>query len=205
MKKIIYLFIMIFTVFMFSSCVSSKSSNYAIIPQEYENIFISLDSNKTTLTSGGYLSYANNSMTYIPSSSSEAVLDTIKNRITIQTELNYKGYKVVNNIDDADILMLGGYTTNEFYTDVILAFYNKSTNELLFTSEGRYGLGFGIQSDLNHALKKALEQIPQRWIKHINFWTLVIFQLLLYDPFYVCQKTVRKIQFVKLSSDFVGG
>ncbi len=162
MKKIIYLFIMIFTVFMFSSCVSSKSSNYAIIPQEYENIFISLDSNKTTLTSGGYLSYANNSMTYIPSSSSEAVLDTIKNRITIQTELNYKGYKVVNNIDDADILMLGGYTTNEFYTDVILAFYNKSTNELLFTSEGRYGLGFGIQSDLNHALKKALEQIPQR-------------------------------------------
>lgn len=162
MKKVIYLFIMIFTVFMFLSCVSSKSSNYAVMPQEYENIFMILDSNKTTLTSGGYLSYANNSMTYIPSSSSEAVLDTVKNKITIQTELNCKGYKVVSNIDDADILMLGGYTTNEFYTDVILAFYDKSTNELLFTSEGRYGLGFGIQSDLNHALKKALEQIPQR-------------------------------------------
>ena len=160
MKNIIYIFVMMFTVFMHSSCVSSKFTNYVAIPQEYENIFIILDSNKTTLTSGGYLSYSNNSMTYIPSSLNEAVLDTVKNKVNIQTDLTSKGYKVVDKIDDADILLIGGYTTNELYTDVILAFYDKSTNALLFTSEGRYGLGIDTQSDVNHALKKALEQVP---------------------------------------------
>ena len=64
-------------------------------------------------------------MTYIPSHSSDAVLNTVKNMVLIQTKLQEKGYKVVNDENQADIILLGGYETNELYTDVILAFYNK--------------------------------------------------------------------------------
>ena len=162
MKKFKFLLVVIFVALIFSACVSAKATNYTNVPEEYTNVFVSLDSNKTTLTSGGYLSYTNNSLTYIPSSSSDAVLDTVNNKVAVQTNLNSKGYKIVNNIDDADMLMLGGYSTNELYTDVILAFYDKLSNELLFTAEGRYGLGFGIQDDVNHALRKALEQVPSK-------------------------------------------
>ena len=162
MKKFKFLLIVIFVALIFSACVSAKATNYTNVPEEYANVFVSLDSNKTTLTSGGYLSYTNNSLTYIPSSSSDAVLDTVNNKVAVQTNLNSKGYKIVNNIDDADMLMLGGYSTNELYTDVILAFYDKLSNEFLFTAEGRYGLGFGIQDDVNHALRKALKQVPSK-------------------------------------------
>ena len=35
---------------------------------------------------------------------------------------------------------------------------------MLLTAEGRYGLGLDIQMDVNGALKKALEQIPEKFL-----------------------------------------
>lgn len=161
MKKYLFLFFSLLALFLIS-CVSAKSTTYSVIPPEFEKVFIVLDTNKTTISGGGYLSYANNSMTYVPNYSSDALLNTVKNKVLIQTSLQEKGYKVVNDASQADIILMGGYETNEFFTDVILAFYNKDTNDLLFTAEGRYGLGLDIQMDVNGALKKALEQVSKR-------------------------------------------
>ena len=161
MKRFSIIFLCLFSLLL-SSCISAKTTNYADVPEDYTSVCIILDSNKTTISSGGYMSYSNNTMTYIPSSSEDAVLNTVKNKVLMQTTLQEKGYKVLNNENEADMLILGGYETNELYTDVILAFYDRKTNDLLFTAEGRFGLGLDIQMDVNGALKKALEQVPSK-------------------------------------------
>lgn len=149
-----------------SSCVSAKATTYSDIPDDYKSVYIILDSSKTTVASEGYFYYSYDTFSYIPGYSSDAMLDTVKNRVLIQTTLEGKGYIIVSNIDDADMILMGGYTTNELYTDVILAFYDKESNKVLFTSEGRYGIGLDLQGDVNGAVKKALESVPEKAVEN---------------------------------------
>ena len=87
---------------------------------------------------------------------------TIENRNIAIKILTQRGYKVVSNIKEADIVLLGGYSSNEIRSKVSLAFLDAYTEELLFTTEGMYGMGWDINGDVRGALKNALNSIPDK-------------------------------------------
>ena len=61
---------------------------------------------------------------------------------------------------DADYAVVIESTSNEDRSKVLIGFYDIATNQLLFVCEGKYGLGWDVQDDLNKALLKALEMVP---------------------------------------------
>lgn len=151
--KKIFGFITIFLIF--ASCSSSKITNYAEIPANCDKIFVSLNSDKTSVTVGffGEIGYVY---------SEDAVLGTLKNNLLVKEQLEAKGYTVVSDESDAQIIVLGESTSSPESSEVVLAFYEKETNTLLFVAEGEYGWGSSAQGDVVGALKKALEVVPAK-------------------------------------------
>lgn len=145
--------------FTFTSCVSSEITEYKEISEDAKTVYVQLDSNTNIVSGGGYFSTNGTAMFYDIES---GVLNTLKNRLMIQSSLTAKGYKVSNSIDEADLIMQGGFESSEIKTTVLLAIFDKESNDLLAICKGAYGMGLDLQDDINGALKKALEKIPSR-------------------------------------------
>ena len=160
MKKNIIVFFTL--LFLFSSCTSAKFEEIQTLPEDYIYIYICLDASQTTIGSGPSFSSNNGSFSYNPGWSHSTTLDTIENRNTIIKILTQKGFKITSDLDLADIILLGGYTTNEIRSKVSLTFIDANTEELLFISEGMYGMGWDINGDVRGALKNALDCIPEK-------------------------------------------
>ena len=155
MKKSIFLLFIVFI--FFSGCTSAKFEEMKAIPEEYENIYICFDSSQTIIGRGPSFSSGNGYFSYNSGWSHSTTLDTIENRNIAIKILTQRGYKVVSNIKEADIVLLGGYSSNEIRSKVSLAFLDAYTEELLFTTEGMYGMGWDINGDVRGALKNALK------------------------------------------------
>lgn len=157
MKKLL---LTLFCLVLLVSCVSTSIEYYATPKTNSNKVYMQLDQSSNTVSTGGVGYMTNYGWTFMGSSTETVKLGTIKNREIIKNALISKGFEVVNSIDDADIVMIGENSTNEEYTVITLGFYEKQTNQLLYVCEGKYGLGWGLQDDLNKAVKKALESIP---------------------------------------------
>lgn len=162
MKKIHFLFLMVFT--LFSGCTSSKFEEVKTIPEEYVNVYICFDTSKTTIGMGPSISSSYGYFSFYPGWSQSTTLDTIENRNTAIKILTQKGYKVVSDIKSASIILMGGYTSNEIRSKVSLVFLDANTQELIFSTEGMYGMGIDINGDVSGALKNALNRIPEKSI-----------------------------------------
>ena len=158
MKKI---FLLLTCMILLVSCVSTNIEYISATEVGDNKVFIQLDSGSNTISSGGYGYVSNSGWAYMSSSTETVKLGTIKNKETIKKALQEKGYEIVDSVEKADIVMVGESSSNEFLSTVTLGFYNKYTQQLLFICEGKYGLGWGIQDDVNHAVEKALETIPK--------------------------------------------
>ena len=160
MKKSIFLLFIVFI--FFSGCTSAKFEEMKAIPEDYENVYICFDSSQTIIGRGPSFSSGNGYFSYNSGWSHSTTLDTIENRNIAIKILTQRGYKVVSNIKEADIVLLGGYSSNEIRSKVSLAFLDAYTEELLFTTEGMYGMGWDINGDVRGALKNALNSIPDK-------------------------------------------
>ena len=139
------------------SCISTNIKYYSDVVDAGNRVFIRLEDTFTTFSN----MYVNGSV-QVKATSEIVKLATIKNDAEIRAGLEKKGYVVVNNIDDADIIMVGESSTNDDYSVVTLGFYDSKNNDLLFMCEGQYGVGlFSLQHDLDKAVKKALESVPE--------------------------------------------
>lgn len=160
MKKNPLLFIAF--VFLFLGCSSSNFEKTKEIPDDYVYIFVSLDSSKVTIGQGESFTVSSGIVSYNPGWSQSTTLNTVENRNTTVKILTQKGYKVTSDINLADMILIGGYTSNEFRTKVSLTFLDANTEELIFLTEGSYGMGWDIDGDVRGALKNALNSIPQK-------------------------------------------
>ena len=158
MKKI---FLLLSCLFLLVSCISTKIEYFSEIEPNSNKVFIQLDQNTYAVNEGTVGYTTSSGLAFFGSDSETIKLGTIKNKELIKKALQEKGYEVVNSVDEADIIMVGESTSNSDYSKVSLGFYDKQSNQLLFICEGTFGIGFGIQSDLNNAVKKALESIPK--------------------------------------------
>ena len=156
MRKI---FLLLFAVLLVG-CTSASFEVINGIPEEYETVFVVLDSSKTTINSTGF--FTSGSGTYFYNYGDSFVLDSLNNRNIVIKDLTKKGYKYTSDLEKADIVLLAGYTSNEFRSKVSISLLDSKTEELLFTTSGMYGMGLGIDSDITHALKNALKGIPAR-------------------------------------------
>lgn len=157
MKKLLFLFL---CVSLLVSCVSTDIEYISTTKLNSNKVFIQLDPSSSAISSGGVGYVSNSGWAYMSSSTETIKLGTIKNKEIIRKALQEKGYEVVNSFEDADIILVGESTSNEFLSTVTLGFYEKQSQQLLFVCEGKYGYGWGMQSDLNHAVSKALESVP---------------------------------------------
>lgn len=157
MKKIL---LSILCCLLLASCVSTSIEYYSTPVLDSNKIYIQLDQSTTTVSTGGALYTNSYGWTYVPPTSENAKLSTIRNLEKIKEILASKGYQVVSSIDEADIIMVGESKSDSGSSVVTLGFYAKKTNQLMFICEGEYGYGFGIQSDLDNAILKALESVP---------------------------------------------
>lgn len=154
------LLIILFASILLVSCVSTNIEYYSNPTQNANKVFIQLDQSTASVDVGGVGYTTTSGWTFVASSSETIKLGTIKNKELIKSALAEKGYMVVNTLDEADIVMIGESTSNGDYFLVTLGFYDKAKNQLMYVCEGKYGLGWGIQDDLNKAVLKALESIP---------------------------------------------
>ena len=157
MKKSLMLLL---TVFFLVSCVSTNIEYYSNASLTGNKVYLQIEQNTSAVETGGVGFTTGYGWSFMSSSSETIKLGTIKNKETIKSGLENKGYVVVNSIDESDIVLIGESTSNVEYSLVTLGFYNKESGTLLFTCEGKYGLGSGMQDDLNKAVKKALESVP---------------------------------------------
>ena len=158
MKKIILIISMLLILFV--SCVSTTVEVYSDINMKGKTIYLSIDKQTTSVTSGG-IGVPVGGMMLFSSSTETFMLGSIKNVQLIRQNLIDKGYDVVNNPDDADIILVGESDSSVDLSRVRLGFFDKDTGDLVMVCEGKYGLGWDMQDDLNKALKKALESIPK--------------------------------------------
>ena len=151
---------MLFIALLFVSCTSASFEEINGIPSEYQTIFVCLDSSKTTIDSSGF--FTSGSGTYFYSGTDSASLDTIGNRNIVIKALVAKGYKYTSDIEKADMILLAGNETSEIRTIVSISLLDAKSEDLLYTTSGMYGMGWGIDSDVRNALKNALKGIPAR-------------------------------------------
>lgn len=159
MKKILFALVLCV---MLVSCASTSIEYYSTPVLASNKLYIQLDQSTNTVSTGGVL-YTDRyyGVTYVPPTSETAKLSTIRNIERIKEVLQSKGYVVVSSIDEADIIMVGESKSTSGSSVVSLGFYEKKTNQLMFICEGEYGYGFGVQDDLDNAILKALESVPQ--------------------------------------------
>ena len=158
MKKIILIISMLLILFV--SCVSTTVEVYSDINMKGKTIYLSIDKQTTSVTSGGIGVPVGGTM-LVSASTETFMLGSIKDVQLIRQNLIDKGYDVVNNPDDADIILVGESDSSVDLSRVRLGFFDKDTGDLVMVCEGTYGLGWDMQDDLNKALKKALESIPK--------------------------------------------
>ena len=158
MKRIIVPIVLILCLLLVS-CVSSDLIRYSDKGLTTGNIIIEIDQNSYSLSGIGY-GYSIGSSTLYASSTETIKLGTIENKEIVKNSFISKGYNIVNNTRDADYAVVIESTSNEDLAIVSIGFYEISTNQLLFVCEGKYGLGWGFQDDLNNALIKALDAVP---------------------------------------------
>lgn len=144
---------------LFVSCVSSDLKRYSDDNLVSGNVFIQIDQGSNTLSGIGY-GYSVGNMTFFSSASETIKLGTIENREIVREAFTEKGYSILDDVSKADYIVVIESSSNEDLSKVSIGFYEKSTNQLLFICEGKYGLGWGIQDDLNKALLQALDAIP---------------------------------------------
>lgn len=157
MKKIsVLLVIVVFII----SCVSSNLELYSDMSRSGNKVYIEIDRQPQNIGTYGVGFSIGNSLLYSPSSET-IVLGSVRNNQLITEELSSKGYIIVNNPNEADIIVLGESSSDSELSSVILAFYDAENGNLLMICEGKYGLGLGIQDDVNNALVKALEAVPE--------------------------------------------
>ena len=157
MKK---LSILLFAALLLVSCISTNIEYYSGDTLNGNKVFMQLDQSVSSVDSASVGYTTGYGLMFFGSSSETVKLGTIKNKETIKKALENKGYQVVDSIDEANIIMVGESSSNGDYSKAILGFYDKSTHELMFICEGKYGFGWNVQDDLNKAVKKALESVP---------------------------------------------
>ena len=141
------------------SCVSSDLRVYSSTKISSGKVFIQVDPSSSTVSGIGY-GYSVGYMTFYSSAPETIKLGTIENNEIIKTSFIEKGYTIMTDAKDADYVVVIESTSNENRSKVSIGFYDIATSQLLFVCEGKYGLGWGIQDDLNKALLKALDMIP---------------------------------------------
>ena len=143
------------------SCVSTRISYYSNSTLSSSNkLYLALDRSATSIGAGGFGYTYNNGLTFFSALPETVRLGSIKNIEKLKSALTEKGYTLVNTEEEADVIMMWESSSHDDFSTVTLGFYDKKTNQLLFTCEGKYGLGWGFQDDLNNALTKALESVP---------------------------------------------
>lgn len=145
--------------FLFVSCVSSdfkKLSDKDIIPGK---IIIQIDQSSNSMSGVG-IGYSVGSVTWYTSTSETIKLGTIENKEIVKSSFIEKGYTIVEDVNEADYFVVIESTSNEDLAKVSIGFYEVPTYQLLLICEGRYGVGWGYQDDLNKALLKALDAVP---------------------------------------------
>ena len=141
------------------SCVSSDLIMYSDAELTSGNITIQVDSSSSTVSGIGF-GYPMGYMTMYSTASETVKLGSIENNEVIKKAFKDKGYSIKTDIHDADyIVVIESYSDADAST-VSIGFYEIASNQLLFVCKGTYGIGWGVQDDLNHALLKALEIIP---------------------------------------------
>ena len=157
MRKI---FLALICALLLVGCTSASFEVINGIPEEYETVFVVLDSSKTTINSTGF--FTSGGGTYFYDYGDSSYLDTVNNRNIVIKTLTQKGYKYTNNIEKADIVLLAGNESNEIRTVVSISLLDAKTEELLYTTSGMYGMGMDLSGDMRGALKNALKGIPAR-------------------------------------------
>ena len=158
MKKSIFLVLLVICLLLVS-CVSSDLRKYSDKELTSGKIIIQIDPSSSSMSGVGY-GYSVGNMVFYSGSSETIKLGTIENREIVKNYFTQRGYTIVDNINDADYVVVIESSSNEDLAKVSIGFYEVSTNQLLFVCEGRYGLGWGFQDDLNKALLKALDAVP---------------------------------------------
>ena len=158
MKKSIFL-VLLAICLLLASCVSSDLKKYSDKDLISGKILIQIDPSSSSMSGLGY-GYSVGSMVFYSGSSETIKLGTIENREIVKKNFTQRGYTIVDNINDADYVVVIESSSNEDLAKVSIGFYEVSTNQLLFVCEGKYGLGWGFQDDLNKALLKALDAVP---------------------------------------------
>lgn len=155
MKRLIIVILIL--LLLLTSCISSTLISSSIIPEEKNTIFLMFDNSVSTTNSTTFITDY-----YAIGDSHSTSLGSMNNIIFASQVLQDKGYLITMNPDKADLILLGGYTSNSFKTEVNLILLDKETDEKYVVANGVYGMGFDISEDITGALDQALQQIPRR-------------------------------------------
>ena len=155
MKKNIFF---IFTLFyFFMGCTSAKLISSTTIPSEKETVYISFDNTQTTVSTGGFV----DGNTFFAGTDT-ATFNTLENRMLAKTSLIEKGYKIIQKIENADMILYGGCESSEIQSVVTLLLVDVQTEEEYVLAKGTYGMGMDLKGDMKGALKNALKSIPNK-------------------------------------------
>lgn len=142
------------------SCISSNLIRYSDEKLVSGKVFIQVDPSSSAVSGIGY-GYNVGGMVYYAGTTETIKLGTIENKEIIKNSFISKGYSIMNEIQEADYLVVIESISNEDLSKVSIGFYELATSQLLFICEGTYGLGWGVQDDLNKALRQALDALPR--------------------------------------------